>query len=106
MDNAGQDPTAIKVTNTTEIMIRKRRYFSQGTDRQRYVTKQTFMLFKYVRQWRVRLENFEGTGLKKWGLRGVTPSETHLFGSICLLPMENFATFLDFSFLFSIFLPL
>ncbi len=43
-----------------------------------------------------------GTGSKNLGL-GVAPSKTHQFWYICFLPMENFATFLDFSFIFLIF---
>ncbi len=48
---------------------------------------------------------------KFWGGRGrkievnggITPSKTYWFWPICLLPMDNFATFLYFSFLFFIF---
>ena len=45
-----------------------------------------------------------GTGMKILGLMGVTPSKVHWFGPICLLPMENIATFLHFSALFFVFL--
>ncbi len=34
-------------------------------------------------------------------LRGVIPSKTHRFWPVCLLPMENFATFLYVSVLFT-----
>ncbi len=54
--------------------------------------------------WLRKLKILRGTGTKKLGLRGVTPSKTNLFWPICLLPVDNFATFLDFSFLFLIFL--
>ncbi len=47
--------------------------------------------------WRRKLKNFEGDGDEKFG---VTPSETHLFWPICLLTLDNFATFLYFSILF------
>ena len=47
-------------------------------------------------------ENFEGDGDEEIGVKGSYPSKTHRFRSICLLLMENFATFLYFSFLFCI----
>ena len=54
-------------------------------------------------QWWWNLKNFERDGTKKL-LRGVTPSKTNWFWPICLLSIENFATFLIFIFLFFIFL--
>ncbi len=51
-----------------------------------------------------RSKFLRGTRTKKMGLRGVSPSKTHRFWPIGFLPMDNFATFLDFSFLFFSFL--
>ncbi len=49
-----------------------------------------------------RLKNFEGDSDEKFWVKGGYPSKTHKFLPICLLPMDNFAIFLDFSFLFFI----
>ena len=50
-------------------------------------------------QWRQKLENLRD-GEEKFGV----PSKTHQFWSICLLHMDNFATFLYISLPFFIFL--
>ena len=49
-------------------------------------------------------EFLRGTGTTNLGLKGVTPLKTHRFWPIYFLPMNNFAIFLDFSFLFFSFL--
>ncbi len=46
----------------------------------------------------------KGTGMKNVGLRGVTHRKLIGFCPFTYYIMENFATFLDFSFLFFIFL--
>ncbi len=51
-------------------------------------------------QWWRKLKHFEGDGMKKFGLRGVTLLKTHQFWHICLLPIDNSAIFLVFSFLY------
>ncbi len=53
----------------------------------------------YSHWWR-KLKKFEGDGEENLGWRWVIPSKTHQFWPICLLPMDNFAIFLHFSFLF------
>ncbi len=50
----------------------------------------------YVGQWLQKLENFEGDGDGKFGVEGGYPFKNSLVLSICFLPIENFATFLDF----------
>ena len=59
-------------------------------------------LFSYGQWWR-KLEYFEGDWDEKFWVKRVTPSKSHLFWHICLLPMKTVATFLNFSFLFFIF---
>ena len=46
---------------------------------------------------------FGGGWDDKIGVKGVTPSKTHGFWPICLLPLDNFATFLAFSLFFLLF---
>ncbi len=53
-----------------------------------------------------KLKIFGEDGDEKIGVKGVTPSKSHQFWPICLLPVENFATFVDFSFLFLNFSPI
>ncbi len=61
-----------------------------------------------TRKWRQKFENLEVDGTKNLGLLNeINLSKTHRFWPICLLHnvhMDNFATFLYFSFIFSIFL--
>ncbi len=45
-------------------------------------------------------------GDENFGFNGITPSETHQFCSICLLPVGVFATFFFFFFSFSFFSPI
>ncbi len=54
-------------------------------------------------QWQRKLRNFEGDWDENIGVKGVTPSKTHQLWPICLLSMDNFAIFIDFSFLLFIF---
>ena len=76
--------------------------FSVG--REGYIRTSPLFYHIVYEQWRRKLENFEGDGDEKIGVKGVTPSKIHRFWPICLLPLDNFATFLDFPFLFFIFL--
>ncbi len=46
-----------------------------------------------INQWWRKLKNLRGMGTKNLGLMRVTPSKTHRFQPICLLPLENFALF-------------
>ena len=56
-------------------------------------------------QWRRKLKNFERDGEHKFVVKGGTPSKTHRFWPICLLPMEDFASFLIFLSFSLFFLP-
>ncbi len=53
-------------------------------------------------QWWQKLEDFEGDGDKQFGGKGCCPLKTHRFWPICLLHINNFATFLCFYLLFFI----
>ena len=64
------------------------------------------LCFRMHKQWRQKHGNLEGDGGWEIGIKGVTPSKTHQFWPICLLPMVDFAHFLSFLYFFSYFFVL
>ncbi len=65
------------------------------------------LVYTYVITRRQKLENSEGVVMKNfWARNGIAlPPENSLCLAHLFMPMDSFVTFLDFSFLFFIFLP-